>query len=271
MPQAQVSRGPEKEIIRLEHLAEYELLAGFSWPTQPYDSGRDWDLGYVVYMFPNPKRPPLGWGHLALAKRTSARPGCFDLSIRSAVADDFRYWQMLEAVLTCRGDATATPISWSAESGGRTPEGATIFESRLVQQGVVEGGIVTHTLNGVNVRGAFGGALIEARALYAVIMGLPERFAPIEFTLLDDLRMLKAGHRLQPGGTKAFTHAGETRVLRRILHTGRGIFPHEYWTDATGHLLFAISDLGCCVLHPAAEAHARRLVEARTVRAMRAT
>lgn len=270
-PRARPNRGTEVEIIRLEYLADYELLAGFRWPEQKHDPTRDWALGYVAYIFPNPKRPPLGWGHVSLAKRDSARAGCFDLSIISEIADDFRYWQQLDATLTCRSDATATPVAWSAKSFARTPEGEAIAESVLVQSGAVEGSAIVHTLNGATVRNAFASPLIEARALYTVVMALPAEFAPIDFTLLDDLRMAKAGHRLQPGGTKEFTHAGETRRLRRVLHSGRGIFPAEYWVDEkSGVLLFAISDLNCFVLHPTAAAFGRQLVTQRAARVMKA-
>jgi hypothetical protein len=268
-PRARPNRGPEVEIIRLEYLAEYGLLAGFRWPEQQHDPARDWALGYVAYIFPNPKRTPLGWGHVTLTKRGSAQVGCFELSIKSEIADDFHYWQQLDATLTCRNEATATPVAWSVKSSAHTPEGETIAESVLAQSGAVESGTVVHRLNGVEVRNAFAAPLIEARALYPVVMGLPAEFAPIEFTLLDDLRMVKAGHRLQAGGTQDFTHAGETRRLRRVLHTGRGIFPAEYWVNESGHLLFAISDLNCFVLHPTAATFGRSLVKQRAPRVMR--
>jgi len=227
-------------------------LKDFLLPEGQFDAEGSWEHRYNVYPIYTKWSV---WsekheGECVIKRKELPGGGDFELEVSSEVTFiDFGYGnhptksQLTTAKIRCANDVLGTPKSWELESAA-LGEGKNRFSlSEVRERGVFERGKVVLGSAGVRRRRIkVVGDLTSNWSLFDAVQRMykaketPNR----EFSMLEDLRLLRVGQRLVYDGPAEFDLGGKRVRLYGYHQIGEGILPIHYWVDETGRLLFAL-------------------------------
>ena len=252
-------------LFGLDMLAEH--LAGFQPPTAAHDPAGDWELTYTAYCLAAEQGVGGPVGTLRL-RRTRHDGERFVLDVVSEKRSAYRFTDSLTAEIEAHGTRLPEPLRWSWEELIRGLRGDVVPRSQLKRSATLQGGMLAIGSRKVPLTGpcTLHWLLMEA------VGRLPrEPFAPLTFTLLDQLDEVKTGHTLRyaesptvllgqsplkPRAQPAAAHQpqaaeviGRPVRLHAYHHFGDGVLPSVYWVDDQGRLLIAAAGVEAYVLN----------------------
>jgi hypothetical protein len=212
-------------------------------PAGPFSPDSEWEHLYSVLVL-TPARMEKGehahpYGKLRLTRKAAAG-GQFQLAVDLAIQTRGRSGMHTRASLVCAADRLASPQRWElhsdiVEDGGPAPlpvsETAAVRDGEIVRPG--------RARRKVGAR-----ALTSNWSLMEAVQRLPfDTTTPLEFDMLEDMDMHKAGQSLHAIGTVTVRTAAGDLQLNGFRHTGRGILPIHYWLDREHRLILAEGSL----------------------------
>ncbi|MCX8038832.1 MAG: hypothetical protein N3D11_17640 [Candidatus Sumerlaeia bacterium] len=232
------------------------VLKGFSMPDGPFDPRGEWEHRYRVFIVRT--TPEDGWqclpGGALILRRKPLDGGRFELTVRFGAEHGTTIVDRLDAQMVCKTDETASLVSWQLR--------AVLFDTKQ-GKAAIEAVVETGSIAGGEIRLAAGAKKKTLRApepitsnwsLFEALQRLgPERTAPPEFSMLEELRLLRLNQRLVAKPPVEVGVGGRAVLLRRLEHFGDGILPYTYWFDGAGRLLFAVGGLRAYVWEPKVE------------------
>ncbi|MCC7495791.1 MAG: hypothetical protein IT204_25795 [Fimbriimonadaceae bacterium] len=160
------------------------------------------------------------------------------LQVRQAAVQFSRETCHVAASLELANDALATPRRWEVESWMTAADGRETPLTRASESGEL-------TADAWIRRAA--GERRQPRAAqvtcgWSLFDALPRlTAAELRFDLLDELALLKPGHRLSPRGAATFKLASGPGALTWWEQLGPGLLPYSWWRAAEGPVLAAFS------------------------------
>ncbi|MCP5116694.1 MAG: hypothetical protein GY953_38190 [bacterium] len=146
---------------------------------------------------------------------------------------------LVDAIVECRADRLASPVSWKLSSRFVDLEGETIPGLSASESGrAVEGGVVMR-LGEDELTHNSARPLTGDWCLFEAIGRQPfEQADSGSFDVLEGLRLPRDEHRL--GYRGRYKWKGTPAVLHWFQQIGYGVLPYEYWLD-DDHRLLAVA------------------------------
>lgn len=228
-----------------------EKLKDFSPPRGEFDPEGAWEHTYDVY-------PVYGkWGEHSeehkgrcrIKREVAGDVGSFRLEVSSEVTYlDYGYGihptrsQLTTVRLRCKNDWLSTLQSWELKSVALGDKGEARPLSQMVETGFFADGTIKLTSAKVKTREiCVSGNLTSNWSLFDAVQRLAGKEPPSgSFTMLEDLRLVRAGQRLSLDGEAEFELGGRKTRLYGYHQIGEGILPIHYWLDEESRLLFAL-------------------------------
>lgn len=252
----------EKRIDRpltADALAEYGELK-----TVPsggrFAPGGNWEQSYRIWMTGGP------WdnyqGCVTLKRSDSDATGFTLETVEKLLMPRMRSVHETRLRARCQKNSLATPESWTLSSRVYDVKTKKDFSEATVNQtGVFDGERISVTTNGSErihnpaVLWTCNWSLFEA-----VQRQSPAGEHAGNFTILDDLDILKSGQRLSLRGEAELDTGGKTIKVLRYHQTGRGLLPTRYYVSQSGRLLLAHTELRAYILDPGVlETHRKKV------------
>lgn len=235
-----------------------EFLKDFSMPEGPFDPRGEWEHRYrvcVVRMTPQDgwrclpsgalilRRKPLDGGRLELAAYFGAEHG--------ATTRD-----RLDAQMVCKADAAGSLVSWQTRAFIQDAKSGAAASEPVVETGSIAGGEIR--FSGAHKKTLRAPEPISSNwSLFEAVQRLAPERETLEFSMLEELRLLRLNQRLVPKPPMEIQVGGRAVLLRRFEHFGDGVLPYTYWLDGAGRLLFAVGGLRAYLWDAKAELDAK--------------
>ncbi len=152
-------------------------------------------------------------------------------------------YQRTSAVIACRDDELATPMHWELTStaigkeDGRPRPLSEMQETGRIQREKVE------LQQGAGNRSFPVGERVATNwGLFDAVQRLSEELH-LNFTMLEDLRLVRREQRLVPEAPVEVAFANRTVTLRGFRQTGEGVLPIHWWRDEHGRVLLALGNV----------------------------
>ncbi|MBN1675471.1 MAG: hypothetical protein JXR37_30805 [Kiritimatiellae bacterium] len=243
------------EPLTLAALEKYGAL-----PPVPPAHEQDGGFSHVYHIWLVKKR---GKGFLRIDRAPGKTKDSMSLSVESRMIQDQKTVRVIRAKMECACDRLATPLQWELRSELLGRDQKTFPESVLEQTGRRKQGCVEIVSNGRKRTVPLAGAFTGTWSLFEAVQRLDAGGnAGLSFDLLENLDVLKTGHRLRAWHEKDRPIAGGKPGLNAFVHTGPGILPHEYWVEPGGRLLYVLTGLYAYIFDDGAqEAFERRMAQ----------
>lgn len=205
-----------------------DCLAGIHVPTEPFDPNGDWVSNYTMW---NPARA-----------KSAASERLGSLRIHRKLTPDGNIRLQLtqitnmarengsgksKAGVTCKADDLCAPIQWKIDSEILDPQGKQVDLTAVSVSGRAD-------------RMKVSGRLSSNWSLFDAVQRLPFDSKTIEFTMIEELELLRPEQRLSPAATADVEVGGRLMKLHSFEQTGRGILPITYWLDDQHRLIVAV-------------------------------
>jgi len=242
-------------------MTEMGALGGYP-SDKGFDPDSDWEHIYRIwssygYWHKNNKND--GW--LKITRRVIREGGTQILNVKQLTnnatgrSSEQAVFNVIEAEVTCRLDQYAAPQDWTFAS-------RFIYEDdheKLPQSGLSKTGRIADDKLIVNTNGqerthALTAPVASNWSLFEAVQRLPSvDHTALDFTYLEDLSMIKEGHKISYQGLLPSVWRENKIKLHRFQHTGSGIFPFEYWLNSDHKLLLAVTGPRAYILDDMAE------------------
>jgi hypothetical protein len=157
--------------------------------------------------------------------------------------------QRTSALITCQDDQLATPTRWELTSAAIGKEdGRPRPLSEVRETGRVERGRVELGPGARNRSFSVGERVTSNWSLFDAVQRLPAE-ARLNFTMLEDLRLVRREQRMVPEVPVEVAFANRTVSLRGFRQTGEGVLPIHYWRDEQGRVLLALGNVRAYIWH----------------------
>lgn len=217
--------------LTLAALSEYEVMDGFS-PPGSFDPDGEWEQTYRIWLVGRGDS-----GFLHIERKPASNGASIDLDIEMLVLQAARTVHRTKVKLQCADDTLSTPQVWEMESGILDRDLQPI-EITTVKNTVTSNDRAASTSNW---------------SLFDAVQRLPGRDTrPLEFSLLEDLDLMKTGQRFSYWKSMDFHVNDNTLHLTGYQQIGHGILPYQYWVDHQHRLLFVISGIRAYIFDPSA-------------------
>ena len=171
-------------------------------------------------------------GTLKIERSSSSTDDTFGLKVIQTIKNDRDLVHVLDAWITCRNDALATPIQWQCKSTFYDPGGATIPDLCMAQSGRVSGNTVEIVAQGKTRRYEGSHPLTGDWCLCEAVQRMPWKDAThFRMDILKEMALLQRDHHLVYDGKKRFVIGGKAMDLHHFQQWGRGMLPFDYWLD----------------------------------------
>ena len=242
-----------------EALAAYAELTTAP-PTGEFSPEGQWEQSYRIWMTGGDWDSYQGYVTL---RRSPAVGNAFRLDVlESLIMPRTRSIHETKVKARCRCDTFATPVSWHLTSRVYDTKTKEEFsEAHLEQKGSVDGTRIVIEANDRKRTARAPAAWTWNWSLFEAVQRKPSaQDCSADFSLFDDLDVMKAGQRLIGRGETAIQFAGRDVPVVRYDQIGRGLLPTRYYVDPSGRLLLAHTELRAYVLDAGVhETHAKKL------------
>ncbi len=225
--------------------------------TQPFDPTAAWDHCYVVLnsglLRPGGRVQAEGFVRVSRRPKTDGPDDQFILNVKQLAAKQRFGSYSSTFQIHCRGDGLSSPTAWRTTSHSLDIQNRPVPLTRIQQEGSLGDGLLTIT--GAKTRQTpLAGAVSSNWSLFDAVQRLGGGpIEPMDFTLLEDLDLVKPNQRLSYWGTIDLPLGDSSIRLVGYQQIGQGILPYHYWLDTSGRLLFAYSGLRAFLFNPQAE------------------
>ena len=203
-----------------------DCLAGIHVPTEPFDPNGEWVHDYSIWNSAravNAKSERLGSLHI---HRRLMPNGNIRLQVTEIAGLAKSGSGVMKAGVSCKADDLTTPIQWKTDSEVLDPQGKQVALTAIG---------VSNSADKMKV----SGLLSSNWSLFDAVQRLPFDSKTIEFTLLEELELVKPDQKLSTGATAEVELGGRMVKLHSFEQIGRGILPITYWLDDNHRLIIA--------------------------------
>ena len=196
-----------------------DCLKGINVPTEPFDPNGEWVHNYSM------------WNSARAKNAASERLGSLRIHRRLTPDGNIRLQLtqitkmagangsgITKAGVTCKADDLSTPIQWKTSSEIIDPQGKQVALTAIG---------VSNRADRMKVIGP----LSSNWSLFDAVQRLPFDSQTHEFTMLEELELLKPEQKLSAGQTAEVALGGRMMKLHSFEQIGRGILPITYWLD----------------------------------------
>jgi hypothetical protein len=225
-------------------------LKDFAPPSGPFDAEGSWEHHYSIRLIHRWQ----GVDNLAPAgvlrlRREPMEGKTFRLHVTLAPALGSNV-ERVEAQTECAQDRLSTPRRWEVVTYFVDPKGRYVEDTEVRETGEFTGKAVRRHGRRTRSMGVRG-PLTSNWSLFDALQRLPrETGPPLEFAMLEELRLLRLKQRLMYRESVETEIGGKPTRLHEFEQFGEGILPYRYWLDDAGRLLFAAGGLRACVIDP---------------------
>jgi hypothetical protein len=246
MPRARRQDDPTRsKPLSLEALREYGAFEGFQAPGA-FDPEGTWTHTYRIWLVGTGRDHDRGSLRI---ERGAPANGSTTLDVALTVRQAAGTTQDTKAKVECRTDPLCTPTSWQMSSMILDAQGQPIEATKVEQSAIVGSEGVEVTTGDVTSLRKVPRPFTSNWSLFDAVQRLPgEAAKPLQFTLLEDLELVKRGQRLSFRETVEFDFGGGAQVLHGYDQVGEGILPYHYWVDEHSRLLVVISGIRAYIL-----------------------
>ena len=240
----------DKRIARpltAEALAAYGELAPAP-PQGDFNPEGEWEQSYRIWMTGGDWDSYQGYVTL---KRLPGGADQFRLEVlESLIMPRTRSIHETKVAARCRCDTFAIPVSWHLTSRVYDTKTEEEFsEAHVEQKGSADAKQIVIETNGRKRTMRAPAAWTWNWSLFEAVQRKPRAQAcTAEFSLLDDLDVMKAGQRLIPRGETTIQFAGVDVPVVRYDQIGRALLPTQYYVDQSGRLLLSHTELRAYIL-----------------------
>ena len=252
----------EKRIARPltpEALAAYGEL-DTALPADDFNPEGNWEQSYRIWMTGGDWDSYQGY---VTIKRAPTEGDQFSLDVREAlIMPRIRSIHETKVTARCRCDAIGTPVNWRLTSRIYDSKTEREFaDAHVDQSGRYYDANIAVTTNGQKKTIPSPAEWTWNWSLFEAVQRKPSADdCPTDFSLFDDLDMLKAGQRLVCRGETAIQFGNGDVPVVQYDQIGRGLLPTRYYVDPSGRLLLAHTELRAYILDPSVhETHAKKL------------
>jgi hypothetical protein len=228
-----------------------EQLKDLALPKGTFDAEGPWEHAYDVYpvygKWSESSEKHRGFCKIQRSGKTDG--GSFQLDVRSEVTY-LNYGsgihptrsQVTTASIRCANNILASPVSWELESVALDESKKPRPLSEMSESAVMVDGNINLMSKKGNLREIkVNGGFTCNWSLFDAIQRMYRKETPqAAFTVLEDLRLVRANQRLRFDGLTQVQLGGSTVGLYGFHQIGEGILPIHYWLDEEGRLLFVI-------------------------------
>ena len=126
--------------------------------------------------------------------------------------------------------------------------------TKVKEKAIVRDGKVKTTAMGRSFEREISSGFTSNWSLFDAVQRLPgEETSTLDFTLLEDLDLIKDRQQLSYWQSAEFGFGESICPLVGYQHTGQGILPYQYWVDEHNRLLFVISGIRAYIFDPNAQ------------------
>ncbi len=166
---------------------------------------------------------------------TDRRTGLFELSVRQKRAGNTLREHLIDATLTCREDALATPVRWELESRFTVARQRELPRLTYRESGCLTDGRLEVRIDGRPARRDVGPAYTCDWSLLDAVGRLRQAaMTPVSFDVLQDMTLVKRGQTLTFREDRNDRLGDASPPLRCFVQQGPGNLPYEYWVDDEG-------------------------------------
>jgi len=252
----------EKHIARPltpEALAAYGELT-HAPPAGDFSPEGEWEQSYRIWMTGG------AWdsyqGYVTLKRSPGGNDGFSLDALESLIMPRTRSVHETKVTARCRFDTLGTPVSWHLTSriyDAKTEE--EFSDARLEEEGVADDTQIVVTANGRKKITQAPTGWTWNWSLFEAVQRKPStQDCHADFSLFEDLDIIKAGQRLIRRGRTAIRFGGLDVPVLRYDQIGRALLPTRYYIDQSGRLLLAHTELRAYILDAGVhETHAQKL------------
>ena len=205
-----------------------DCLKGIQVPGEPFDANGEWVSNYTMW---NPARGKSAKSELLGSLRIH-RKLTLDGNIRLQLTQITKMAGTngsgkSKAGVTCKANDLCTPVQWKLDSEILDPQGKQVPLTAVSTSGKANKMKVT-------------GRLSSNWSLFDAVQRLPFDSKTLEFTMIEELELLRPEQRLAPGATAEVELGGRMVKLHSFEQIGRGILPITYWLDDNHRLIIAV-------------------------------
>ncbi len=246
MPRARRQDDPARtKPLSLQALQEYGAFEGFQAPGS-FDREGAWTHAYRIWLVGQARQRDRGSLRI---ERAAPANGSATLDVALTVRQAVGTTQETKAKVECRTNPLATPTSWQMSSVVLDAEGQPIEATKVDQTAVVGSKGAEVTTGDVTSLRKVPRPFTSNWSLLDAVHRLPgDEMKPLQFTLLEDLELVKRGQRLSFRESVEFDFGGGTQALHGYHQIGEGILPYHYWVDEHNRLLVVISGIRAYIL-----------------------
>lgn len=226
----------------IDTLLEWGGLDSFTAPTGSFDPESTWRHTYRIWLIDKGNKGSLSIEHTPGGTSDT-------LSIEQSVTQASLTTHQTTADIQCAFDTLSTPQSWQIESIILDTESQPIEVTRVAHTGTVTGGNIEITIGDQTFLRPAPSVFTSNFSLFDAVQRLSGASTPpVDFDLLEDLDLLKAGQRLSYWKSREFTVNSQTLSLTGYTVVGGGVLPYRFWVDSNNRLLFVLSGIRSYIL-----------------------
>jgi len=246
-PEEAKRKSPRKYPWPLDGVGAF--LDSFSPPTGDFDLNGSWEQTYAICFVDSNLSP----GFLDIERTATSRGASITLGVESVIAQKAGGTQQIKAKLQCASDALSTPQSWQFESSFLGPDEKPVSNLRIEKTATVKAGVIETRFGTRTHTRKIALPFTSNWSLFDAVQRLPgKEMAPLQFTLLEDLDLVKENQRLSFLETTELKLADKLLRLFHYEQIGEGILPYHYYVDEQHRLLFAICGARAYLYDPTA-------------------
>ncbi len=228
--------------LTVDALRELGALSNIGLPGGPFDPNGAWEQTWQIWLV------SFSWkgmaGYLSLKRAPAQNGEAIVLNVEMAVMQTARSVHVTRADTLCAADPLASPRSWRIESEIRSPDGKAIEVARVEEKAEVKDGVIEVAAGQKTFTRKVPKTFTSNWSVFDAVQRLPfANSKPLEFALLEDLDLLKEGHRLSRWKDRAAVLSGKEIAVHGFQHIGAGILPYQYWLDEQHRLVVALSGI----------------------------
>jgi hypothetical protein len=231
-----------------EALADYGVMESVPPVLPSHDPRKPWRLNYQIWMTGRKNyigmlslayTPPAGFGPASLTAEQR-------LIIPSYCAEEITHAHIL-----CNPNPLLTPAKWTLTTRmADLPSGKEYEPLKFKTEASADRGEINGNRNSLPFTLRVSIPWSSHWSLMAALPAADGKRLPKVFTLLDDFDKLKPGQQLVQLPPETIPY-GRTRIrTQRLVQTGYGVLPINYYYDEQGRMLMIISGQKACFLNP---------------------
>lgn len=224
-------------------LEQIEVLGEFPAAAKDFKPDGDWTQTYRIWgCHGYRKSGNYNTGFLKLG-RNKRDDKTFTLKVQQQLVNEEGILNIVQAELWCRKDQISSPVQWDFSSRFIDALGKDVPELKVTEKARIRENTLGIKSGEQNFKRRAPQPLSCNWSVFEAVQRLAfEKGTAVSFNLLEDLSVLKLGHKLSYRGVYPLKKGDKQISLQWFQELGNGVLPYEYWLD-DGHRVLIVASL----------------------------